>query len=70
MSHEERSIFWEVIVLVILRKKLCTYMCPISVSEIETFHRIVPKLLIRKRYCVLLLIPVFIVEVTKSVQFT
>jgi hypothetical protein len=28
MSHEERSIFWEVIVSVILSKKVCTYMCP------------------------------------------
>jgi hypothetical protein len=29
MSQEERSIFWEVIVLVILSKKLYMYMCPI-----------------------------------------
>jgi hypothetical protein len=29
MSQEERSIFWEVIVSVILSKKLYMYMCPI-----------------------------------------
>jgi hypothetical protein len=29
MSQEERTIFWEVIVLVILSKKLYTNMCPI-----------------------------------------
>jgi hypothetical protein len=29
MSQEERSIFWEVIVSVILRKKVYMYMCPI-----------------------------------------
>jgi hypothetical protein len=41
-----------------------------TVSEIELFHYTVPKLLIRKRYYVLFLIPVFIVQVTKLVQFT
>jgi hypothetical protein len=41
-----------------------------TVSEIELFHCTVPKLLIRKRYYVLFLIPVFIVQVTKLVQFT
>jgi hypothetical protein len=29
VSHEERSIFWEVIASVILSKKLCMNMCPI-----------------------------------------
>jgi hypothetical protein len=29
MSQKERSIFWEVILSVILSKKLCMYMCPI-----------------------------------------
>jgi hypothetical protein len=29
MSHEERSVFWEVTVPVILSKKLYMYMCPI-----------------------------------------
>jgi hypothetical protein len=41
-----------------------------TASEIELFHCTVPKLLIRKRYYVLFLIPVFIVQVTKLVQFT
>jgi hypothetical protein len=38
------------------------------VSEIELYT--LPKLLIRKRYYVLFLIPAFIVQVTKLVQFT
>jgi hypothetical protein len=47
------------------------YMCPIqNVSEMEIFHCTVPKLLIRKGYYVLFLIPVFIVQVTKLVLFT
>jgi hypothetical protein len=29
MSQEERSIVWEVIVSVILKQKVCMYMCPI-----------------------------------------
>jgi hypothetical protein len=41
-----------------------------TVSEIEIFHCTVPKLLLRKRYYVLFLIPLFIVQVTKLVQFT
>jgi uncharacterized membrane protein len=40
------------------------------VSEIKLFHCTVPKLLITKIYYVLFLIPVFIVQVTKLVQFT
>jgi hypothetical protein len=54
------SIFWEVIISVILSKKLC----PISVSEIELFHCTDAKLLI-KRYYVFFLISVFTVQVTK-----
>jgi hypothetical protein len=30
VSHDERSIFWEVVVSVILRKIFCVNMCPIS----------------------------------------
>jgi hypothetical protein len=41
-----------------------------TASEIELFHCTVPILLIRKRYYVLFPIPVFIVQVTKLVQFT
>jgi hypothetical protein len=52
------------------KQKLYMCMCPIPVSEIELFHRRVPKLLERKIYYVLFLIPVFIVQVTKLVQFT
>jgi hypothetical protein len=71
MSQEERSIFWEVIVSVLLSKKcVCTCVLFRTVSEIELFHRTVPKLLITKRYYVLFLIPVFIVQVTELVQFT
>jgi hypothetical protein len=40
------------------------------VSEIELVHCRVPKLLIRKRYYVLFLIPIFTVQVIKLVQFT
>jgi hypothetical protein len=71
MSQEERSIFWEVIVSVILSKK-CIRTCVLfrTVSEIELFHRTVPELLIRTRSYVLFVIPVFIVQVTKMVQFT
>jgi hypothetical protein len=68
VPQEEWSIFWEVIVSVILRKRVYMY---ISYSEqFPRLHCTLPKLLIRKRYYVLFLIPVFIVQVTKLVQFT
>jgi hypothetical protein len=60
VSQGERPEFWEVTVSVLFR----------TVSEIQLFHCTVPKLLIRKRYYVLFLISVFIVQVTKLVQFT
>jgi hypothetical protein len=65
VSQEERSVFWEVIVSVILSKK-CTCTCVLfrTVSEIELFHCRVPKLFIRKIFIV------FIIQVTKLVQFT
>jgi hypothetical protein len=44
---------------------VCTCVPFRTVSEMELFHCTVPKLLIRKRYCLLFLIPVFIVQVTK-----
>jgi hypothetical protein len=69
VSQEERSIFWEVILSVIQARK-CTCVLFRTVSEIQLFYCTVPKLLIRKIYYVLFLIPVFIVEVTKLVQFT
>ena len=72
VSQEERSIFWEVIVSVILSKHVYMNMCPFpNGSEIEIFECTNAKLLIRKRYYVyvLFLIPVFIVQVTELVQF-
>jgi hypothetical protein len=69
MSKEEGSIFWEVIVSVVLSRNVCICTCILfrTVSGIELFHCTAPKLLIRKRYYVLFLIPVFIVQVTKLV---
>jgi len=68
------TIFWEVIVLVILskkkKKKKGVYV-NVSYSErFPRFHCTVAKLLIRKGYYVLFLITIFIVQVTKLVQFT
>jgi len=59
--------FWEIIVSVILNKKyacLCTSVLFRTVSEREIFHCTVAKLLI-KRYYVLFLTSVFIVQVKK-----
>jgi hypothetical protein len=52
------------------KKCICTCVLFRTASMIELFHCTVSKLLIRKRYYVLLLIPVFIVQLTKLVQFT
>jgi hypothetical protein len=52
------------------QKRICTHVLFRTVSEIETFCCTVPKLLIRKRDCVLLLTQIFIDQVTKLVQFT
>jgi hypothetical protein len=68
VSQKERSIFKKVIASVFLSRKFYMYMCPIPKgSEIQLFHCTVPKLLIRKRYFVLFLIPIFNVQVTKLV---
>jgi hypothetical protein len=67
VSQEERSIFWEVIVSVILSKKLHMNMCPIPNGfQDRAIWMQTSKFLIRKRYYeyVLFLIPVFIVQVT------
>jgi hypothetical protein len=66
-SQEERLICWEVILI-----KKCIYTCVLfrTVSEINLFHSRVQKLLTWKRYYVLSLIPIFIVQVTKLVEFT
>jgi hypothetical protein len=67
-----RSVFWDVIVSFILKQKkcVCTRVLLHTVSEIEVFHCTVAKLLIRGGYYVLFLISVFIVQVSKLVQFT
>jgi hypothetical protein len=52
------------------KKYICKCVSFRTVSEIEVFHCTVPKLLTRKRYYILFVIQVFIVQVTKLVQFT
>jgi hypothetical protein len=72
VPQDDRSVFWEVILSVILSKKrkcIYTYVLFRMASAIKLFHCTVPKLMIRKRYYVLFLIPVFTVQVTKLVQF-
>ena len=72
VSQEERSVFWEVIVSVILSKKLYMNMCPIPNGfRDRAIWMQTAELLIRKRYYeyVLFLIPVFIVQVTELVKF-
>jgi hypothetical protein len=49
---------------------MCTCVLFRTVSEVELFHCTVKKLLRRKIYYALFLMPVFIVQVTKLVQFT
>jgi hypothetical protein len=71
MSHEEVSVFWEVIVSVILNKKLYMYMCPIPNGfrgrVISLYSsRIVDK----KEILRTVSMPVFIVQMTRFVQFT
>jgi hypothetical protein len=70
VSQEKRPIFWEVIILIVLSKKVYLYMCPI----LNGFHDIDISLYssktVDKKYYVPFLIPVFIVEVTMLVQFT
>jgi hypothetical protein len=53
-------------------QKLYKYMCPIpnGFRDRDISLYTVPKLLITKRYYLLFLILVFIVQVTKLVQFT
>ena len=52
VSQEERSIFWEVILSVILSKNIYMYTCPIlnGFNGIELFECTTAKLLMRKRY--------------------
>jgi hypothetical protein len=51
-------------------KKRSVHNALVGTKEATKKTCTVPKLLIRKRYYVLFLIPVFIVQVTKLVQFT
>jgi len=69
--QEERSIFWEVIVSVILSKNVCMNMRPIlNGFRDRAIWITTAKSFIMKRYYVyvLFLIPVFIVQVTELVQ--
>jgi hypothetical protein len=52
MSQEEREKFWEVIVSVILSKKVYMYMCPIPNCFRDTDILLYPKLLITSRVLV------------------
>jgi hypothetical protein len=54
------------------KQEVYIYTCVLfrTVSEIELFHSTVPKLLIRKRYYVLFLMPVFTAQVINLLQFT
>jgi hypothetical protein len=71
VSQEERSIFWEVIASVILSKIAYMYMCRIPNSFQDRAVSLYSfKIVDKKRYYVLFLIPVFIVQVTKLVQFS
>jgi hypothetical protein len=49
---------------------ICTWVLFRTIFEIELIHCIVPEMLTRKRYYVLFVIPVFIIQVTKLIQFT
>jgi hypothetical protein len=71
MSQKERSIFWEIIVSVILSKKVYTYMCPIPNGFRDRAVSLYSSkiVVIRKRYYVLFLILVFIVQVTKFTSY-
>jgi hypothetical protein len=69
MSQEERSLFLEVTVSVILSKKV--YMCPTPNGfRNRAISLYSYKLSIRKSYYVLFLILVFVVQMAKLVQFT
>jgi hypothetical protein len=50
--------------------RVCACVLSRKASEIELFYCTVSKSLVRKRYYVLFLIPVFIVQNTKLMQFT
>ncbi|PNF31997.1 hypothetical protein B7P43_G06550, partial [Cryptotermes secundus] len=53
VSQKERSIFWEVIVSVILSKKLYMYMCPIPNSFRDTAISLYSTLTLNTVHCTL-----------------
>jgi hypothetical protein len=65
MSQEVRSISLQVIVWVILSKKVYMYMCPIPNGFRDKDISLHSSKTVDKRYVVLFLIPVFIVQVKK-----
>jgi hypothetical protein len=71
MLQESRSIFWEVIVSVILSKEVCMYMRPIPNGFRDSAIPLWSPKTVDKREIlrVLFLIPIYIVQVTKLVQF-
>jgi hypothetical protein len=70
VSQEERSILRKVTVSVILSKNVYMSMCPIPNGfRDRAISLYSSKVLIRKRYFVLFLIPEFIVQVTKVGTF-
>jgi hypothetical protein len=71
VSQKERTIFREVTGSVLLSKKLYMYMCPISNGFRDRAISLYSSKKVDKKdiYYVLFLILVFIVQVTKLVQF-
>jgi hypothetical protein len=71
MPQEEKSMFWEVIVSVFLSRNVCIYMCPIPNGfRDRAISLYTSKTVYRKEILRTVLIPVFIDQVTKLVQFT
>ena len=71
MSQEEISIFWEVIVLVFLSKKVYIYMCPIPDGFRD--RAISPyscKIVSKEILCIVSNIDIYCFQVPKLVQFT
>jgi hypothetical protein len=71
MSQEERTIFWEVVVEVILRLNVYIYVCLIpNCFRDRTVSLNSFKTVVRKEVLHIVTIPAFIVQVAKFVQFT
>jgi hypothetical protein len=70
MSLDERSLFWGVIFLVILSRKVHGYMFSIGNGLRDNAISLYCSNIVDKKYVLLLLTPVFVVQVTKLVQFT